>query len=112
MRGRHKHRPTSIELQAKPTLNGVKQNGGVATGSDASHRPRRTENGPTGGQEDDGPVPRIPLVGFSDQVGGEPEEMETAAATGGSCSVEALSLIPGRDINHEGPHRVYQWTDF
>ena len=29
----------------------------------------------------------------------------------GQC-VEALSLIPGRDINHEGPHRVYQWTDF
>ena len=25
---------------------------------------------------------------------------------------EKMSLIPGRDINHEGPLRVYTWTDF
>ena len=108
MQGRHKHRPTSIELHTKPTLNGVKHNGGAAAGSIAFHRPRRAENGPTG----DGPVPRVPLVGFSDQVGGDSEEIETVGVTGVNCSVEALSLIPGRDINHEGPHRVYQWTDF
>jgi hypothetical protein len=29
-----------------------------------------------------------------------------------SGSSEALSLRPGRDINHEGPHLVYQWADF
>lgn len=28
------------------------------------------------------------------------------------ASREAMSLIPGRDINHEGPLRVYMWTDF
>ena len=47
-----------------------------------------------------------------DQVCGEVDDVDAGGAGGLSCSVEALSLIPGRDINHEGPHRVYQWTDF
>ena len=25
---------------------------------------------------------------------------------------EQMTLIPGRDINHEGPLRVYKWEDF
>ena len=29
-----------------------------------------------------------------------------------SSSREAMSLIPGRDINHEGPRRVYNWEEF
>ena len=28
------------------------------------------------------------------------------------ASKEAMSLVPGRDINHEGPLRVYKWEDF
>ena len=93
------------ELRPKPTINGVKQNGGSSTGRAAIHRPgRKAENGPG--------APRIPLVAFSDQAVGEVDDPDTAGATALSCSVEALSLIPGRDINHEGPHRVYQWTDF
>lgn len=36
----------------------------------------------------------------------------TSSNTATNGSAEALSLIPGRDINHEGPHLVYQWTDF
>ena len=110
MRG--KQRRTSIELHSKPTLNGVKQNGRASTSRSAPQRPRKAENGPTGRREAEGAVARVPLVAFSDQVGAEPDDAETAGATGLSCSVEALSLIPGRDINHEGPHRVYQWTDF
>lgn len=26
--------------------------------------------------------------------------------------VTPMTLVPGRDFNHEGPHRVYKWTDF
>lgn len=29
-----------------------------------------------------------------------------------STSKEQMTLIPGRDINHEGPLRVYKWEDF
>ena len=29
-----------------------------------------------------------------------------------SSSREGMSLIPGRDINHEGPRRVYNWEEF
>ena len=29
-----------------------------------------------------------------------------------SSSREGMSLIPGRDINHEGPMRVYNWEEF
>ena len=30
----------------------------------------------------------------------------------GSTTKEQMTLIPGRDINHEGPLRVYKWEDF
>jgi len=96
-----KRRWTSIELRGKPTLNGVKQNG-------ATRQRSATENGLIGRQEDDVARSRLPVVAFSDQA----DDTSTAGATGLSCSAEALSLIPGRDINHEGPHRVYQWADF
>ena len=95
-----KHRPTSIELRAKATLNGVNQNGRAPNG-----RRHNAENGPTSRRQGDVPRPRLPPVAFSDKL-------DDAGATGLSCSVEVLSLIPGRDINHEGPHRVYQWADF
>jgi len=107
-----KHRPTSIELQFKPTLNGVKNNGGAPNSRNVPRRSRKAENGLIGHQDTEVPRPPLPLVAFSDQVGSALDETSTAGATGLSCSVEALSLIPGRDINHEGPHRVYQWTDF
>lgn len=29
-----------------------------------------------------------------------------------TASGEAMTLIPGRDFNHEGPMRVYKWEDF
>jgi len=45
-----------------------------------------------------------------DDVGGP--VVETGVCSVLDRSLEALSLIPGRDFNHEGPHRVYQWTDF
>ena len=31
---------------------------------------------------------------------------------GGSAGQRDITLIPGRDINHEGPMRVYKWEDF
>ncbi|KAK2149956.1 hypothetical protein LSH36_429g01013 [Paralvinella palmiformis] len=40
------------------------------------------------------------------QEGSTSESLQTAA------SKEAMSLVPGRDINHEGPLRVYKWEDF
>jgi len=100
-----KHRPTSIELQTKPTLNGVSQNGRAPNGRSVLGRRHSVENGPTSRREGDVLRPRVPPVAFSDQL-------DDSGAAGLSCSVEALSLIPGRDINHEGPHRVYQWADF
>jgi len=102
-----RRRQTSIEL--KPRVNGALRQNGAAS-SATTHRPLTTsciENGPTAGQ-----VPRVPLVAFTDQLGGDADDVDATGAAGFSCSVEALSLIPGRDINHEGPHRVYQWTDF
>ena len=109
---RKRGRRTSIELPLKPTQNGIKQNGGAL---------RRTENGLTACRKN-GEVsgcPRLPLVAFGDPAtggggsgGGSNDDGQTAGATGLSCSVDALSLIPGRDINHEGPQRVYQWADF
>ena len=29
-----------------------------------------------------------------------------------TTSREKMSLVPGRDINHEGPLRIYKWEDF
>jgi len=104
-----KQRPTSIELHVKPTSNGTKQNGGPRNGGTVPRRPLRAENGIIGREEEEVPRSRLPLVAFSDQV---VSMQDDAGATALNCSVEALSLIPGRDINHEGPHRVYQWTDF
>jgi len=53
------------------------------------------------------------VVSKTDQVVSGLDDVATAGATTDvSRSLEALSLIPGRDINHEGPHRVYQWADF
>jgi len=103
---RNSQRPTSIELQRKTSSNGgVKQNGRAHSG----RRPPRNaaEDGLIGNE-----VPRLPVVAFTDQADSGLDDVATAGATDLNCSVEALSLIPGRDINHEGPHRVYQWTDF
>jgi len=30
----------------------------------------------------------------------------------GKSTVEVMALVPGRDVNHEGPRRVYKWEDF
>lgn len=32
--------------------------------------------------------------------------------TPGGRDASTMTLVPGRDINHEGPMRVYKWTDF
>ena len=29
-----------------------------------------------------------------------------------TTSREKMALVPGRDINHEGPLRIYKWEDF
>jgi hypothetical protein len=29
-----------------------------------------------------------------------------------NTSTKDMTLIPGRDINHEGPLRCYKWEDF
>ena len=75
-----RRRRTSIEL--KPRVNGVTQNGAA---SSATHRSltTNTENGPT---TDEVGRPRVPLVGFTDQVGGEVDDVNTASSTGlSSC---------------------------
>ncbi len=40
--------------------------------------------------------------------GGTSDSLKTTS----SSTKEAMALIPGRDINHEGPLRVYKWEDF
>jgi len=78
------------------------------------YQSRTAEDDDLAGLEDiQVPRPRLPLVAFIDQqVNSGLDEPALASATDISRSVETLSLIPGRDINHEGPHRVYQWADF
>lgn len=39
--------------------------------------------------------------------GADPPDLITKTASG-----EVMTLIPGRDFNHEGPMRVYKWEDF
>ena len=36
----------------------------------------------------------------------------TGKPASAAAAAEQMTLIPGRDINHEGPMRVYKWEDF
>ena len=42
--------------------------------------------------------------------GSTSDSLKTNAST--ARDREAMTLVPGRDINHEGPLRVYKWEDF
>jgi len=111
---RRTDRQTSIELQRLPSSNGsVKQNGRAVDGR-GGPRKAASENGLIGWKDGEAGRRRLPLVAFIDnQTSSGVDDVATTGAPDASCcSVEALSLIPGRDINHEGPQRVYKWADF
>lgn len=38
--------------------------------------------------------------------------LQQALSTTSTPPPPTMTLVPGRDINHEGPHRVYTWIDF
>ena len=52
---------------------------------------------------------RNDVLYFMPGKGGEGSTTDSIQTT---TSRECMSLIPGRDINHEGPLRVYKWEDF
>ena len=52
---------------------------------------------------------RNDVLYFMPQAGQEATPPESVPTT---TSREQMQLVPGRDINHEGPLRVYKWEDF
>ncbi len=43
---------------------------------------------------------------------GQVEGATTSQGVSRTASREQMQLVSGRDINHEGPHRIYKWEDF